>query len=1017
MQSKNPLVLLVVLFTLLLSNGLHGQVTSAGRQAGALDPARKLQLARTIETARRLVQSQGGAVVRSAVVSKSSLRSNADGNQAIAGTVKSSDDSDLKGAVVVAFSVDSSQTPSRGIASVNADGSYLIEHLLPGSFYVVAEAPDFYPQFYDHAEAFDKATLVTVAESDTTTGIDFTLKRNLPGAGAISGRVVRDSDGLPIANATVSVYSGDNPFYYNSGVTQGDGTYLIPQLKSASYLVQIWADGYLSEFFDNARAIEQATLVTVNEPQETPNIDFSLSAGGSITGQVTNQDGQPLTGTIVEAHLAKLDSFYYRGYGVAISESDGSYKISGLETGAYVASAQAWNEWGYAQEWYENVSTPDSATAVQVNAGQATSGIDFSLYLPQAAGSIAGVVTNLQGEPLAGVMVNAMSWPGDDPRRRYFWASAYTDSSGNYRFALPADDYLVSATAYGAWQSVIRWYPNVSTPDSSQPVHIEQEVHRTDINFKLPFERGSGAIYGRVLHEDGRPLAYAFIEITPADNDTEPAWRVWAYASTDSSGAYMVTDLPPGSYLAHAMYWEDFNFGEQWYENAGSRELARPINLEANQRIGNIDFRLSLHPMYGSINGRVTSETDGSPIARAYVEISPLKRDGFNDAPIAVGGWNTITDEKGEYRLDLLPEGEYLIAVYADGAFEYFENAGAPEQATPVKVVGGDSVSVNVALTRRHEGTGVISGLVGAEYTDQLLPIAVVVARPAVNTEKSFVTVTTPEGNYKMSGLPAGEYTVMSFAPYHVGEYFDNTFDPSLATPVKVDGQNPAGGIDFTLSPIYFLRGEDGLDPRAGTGATVLGKVVDTAGKEVAEAYVYVLNQNGRPLSFGRTNVEGKYEIAGIPTGQYRMLASHVAHNSKYNGDANNFDDAVPVDFGLGKIEVNFVLASKPPTGVEEQPDAHVPSTVELYGNAPNPFNPATRIRFGLPAAMPVRLRIFNMLGEEVARLHDGMMNAGVHHLTWNGRDNTGRLVGSGVYLYRLESGGVLLRGKMVLIR
>ncbi|MGH7490775.1 MAG: carboxypeptidase regulatory-like domain-containing protein [bacterium] len=1014
MRSKNPLALFIVLSILLLFNGLHGRQPSENSKLAA---ARKLQLARTIETARHLVQSQRGRDVRAAAPSKPSMRFNVNGNQAIAGTVKSSDDSDLKGVMVIAFTADSSQTPSRSLAYVNADGSYLIEHLLPGSFYVVAEGPDFFPQYYDHTEAFDQATLVTVAESDTTTGIDFTLRRILPGTGAISGRVVHASDNLPIANATINVYSRENPFYYGSGVTASDGTYHIAQLKSGSYFVQVWADGYLNEFFDNARAFEQATLVTVLEPQETTNINFNLSIGGTITGRVTNVDGKPFMGAIVEAHFAKLDSLYYRGYGVAISDGDGSYKISGLETGAYVVSAQAWNQWGHALEWYENVSTPDSATAVQVSAGQATVGIDFSLYLPQAAGSIAGLVTNMQGEPLAGVMVNAMSWPGTDPLKRYYWASAYTDADGRYRFELPTENYLVSATAYSAWQSVMRWYPNAATPDSAQPVHIAEGVHRTDIDFKLPFVPGNSVIYGRVLGDDGRPLAYAFIEITPADNGTDPAWRVWAYGSTDSTGAYMVPNLPPGSYLAHAQYWENLSFGEQWYDKAGSREQARPIKLEANQRIGDIDFSLALRPIYGTIIGKVTSDADGSPMARAYVEVSPLKRDGFNDAPIAFWGWNAITDENGEYRLDLLPEGEYLVVVYADGAFEYFENAGAPEQATPVKVVGGDSVNVNVALTRRREGTGVISGFVGAEYTDQLLPIAVVIARPVTNTEKSFVTVATPEGGYKMTGIAPGDYMVMSFAPYYIGEYYDNTFDPSLATPVKVDGQNPAGGINFTLLPMYFLRGEDGLDPRAGTGATVLGKVSDTAGKEVVEAYVYVLNANGQPLSFSRTSVEGKYEITGIPPGPYRMLASHVAHSSKYNGNAVNFEEAVPVDLGFGKIEVNFVLEAKPPTGVKDRPDANVPRTVELYGNAPNPFNPETRIRFGLPAAMPVRVRIFNMLGEEVTMLQDGIMSAGVHHLTWNGRDQTGRLVGSGVYLYRLESGGVLLHRKMVLLR
>ena len=192
MWRKHPLARVIVLLGLLLSTGLHGQQTSASRKFNALDPARKLQLARTIETARQLVQSQPGHGVRAAAA-KSSLRLSASGNPAISGTVKSSDDSDLKGVIVIAFTADSSQTPSRSLAHVNADGSYLIEHLSPGSFYVVAEGPDFFPQYYDHTEAFDQATLVSVAESDTTTGIDFTLSRIMPGTGAISGRVVRAS--------------------------------------------------------------------------------------------------------------------------------------------------------------------------------------------------------------------------------------------------------------------------------------------------------------------------------------------------------------------------------------------------------------------------------------------------------------------------------------------------------------------------------------------------------------------------------------------------------------------------------------------------------------------------------------------------------------------------------------------------------------------------------------------------------------------------------------------------------
>jgi hypothetical protein len=147
------------------------------------------------------------------------------------------------------------------------------------------------------------------------------------------------------------------------------------------------------------------------------------------------------------------------------------------------------------------------------------------------------------------------------------------------------------------------------------------------------------------------------------------------------------------------------------------------------------------------------------------------------------------------------------------------------------------------------------------------------------------------------------------------------------------------------------------------------------------------------------------------------MLASHIEFNSKYNNNANRFNEAKPVDLGLGKSEVNFVLEPKGPTGVGEQPGATIPKTLELYGNYPNPFNPTTQIAFGLPAAMRVTIRIFNVLGEEVAVLQDGIMNAGVHHLTWDGRNASGREVGTGLYLYRLESAAITLYGKMFLIR
>lgn len=93
----------------------------------------------------------------------------------------------------------------------------------------------------------------------------------------------------------------------------------------------------------------------------------------------------------------------------------------------------------------------------------------------------------------------------------------------------------------------------------------------------------------------------------------------------------------------------------------------------------------------------------------------------------------------------------------------------------------------------------------------------------------------------------------------------------------------------------------------------------------------------------------------------------------------------------------------------EAQPVTHY----ELSQNYPNPFNPETRIRFMLPNAGEVDLKIYNDAGQLVRELTNSMLAGGRHELTWDGRDQTGRLAATGVYFYRLvirgETGEVIL--------
>ena len=99
-------------------------------------------------------------------------------------------------------------------------------------------------------------------------------------------------------------------------------------------------------------------------------------------------------------------------------------------------------------------------------------------------------------------------------------------------------------------------------------------------------------------------------------------------------------------------------------------------------------------------------------------------------------------------------------------------------------------------------------------------------------------------------------------------------------------------------------------------------------------------------------------------------------------------------------------------------PLQEIPTDFELSQNFPNPFNPVTSIRYGLPRDESVTLKIFNILGEEVATLlNDEPQAAGYHVAIWDGRDRQGRQVASGVYVYQIIVGDLRETWKMALVR
>lgn len=102
-------------------------------------------------------------------------------------------------------------------------------------------------------------------------------------------------------------------------------------------------------------------------------------------------------------------------------------------------------------------------------------------------------------------------------------------------------------------------------------------------------------------------------------------------------------------------------------------------------------------------------------------------------------------------------------------------------------------------------------------------------------------------------------------------------------------------------------------------------------------------------------------------------------------------------------------------TGVTEHAD--IPKNFTLEQNYPNPFNPSTSIRYSLPKDVNVRLALYDVLGRELRVLRNGPQRAGEYSLNWDGRDEAGNALPSGVYFYRLETGDVRMTRKLILMR
>jgi hypothetical protein len=118
-------------------------------------------------------------------------------------------------------------------------------------------------------------------------------------------------------------------------------------------------------------------------------------------------------------------------------------------------------------------------------------------------------------------------------------------------------------------------------------------------------------------------------------------------------------------------------------------------------------------------------------------------------------------------------------------------------------------------------------------------------------------------------------------------------------------------------------------------------------------------------------------------------------------------------DVGVAEIPVTLTI-----TGVVNGiGDMAVPMTFDMAQNYPNPFNPTTTVNFQLPKKSDVRITVYNALGQVVRTLASQSYDAGRHQVVWDGTNNNGAQVSTGIYIYRMEAGDFVKSMKMILMK
>ncbi len=464
-------------------------------------------------------------------------------------------------------------------------------------------------------------------------------------------------------------------------------------------------------------------------------------------------------------------------------------------------------------------------------------------------------------------------------------------------------------------------------------------------------------------------------------------------AYTDSNGNYS-KNLPGGVYKIR---FNKHGYFTEYFDNKTSLETADPVTVAAGSPA-------TASAALSAVPPQVTYTLSGS-VKNASNEPVRSTVQAFAVTGSSVSGTSMCpmvkTDSLGNYSFSLIGNKSYVVfAKPFDAAYypEYWDNKRTFLEADKI-LLNENKSSINFVMDIKPVYANGVEGSVRHFASMTGVPAHVTAFKLSSGRFKVHKSIRSDSlGVYALQNLEPGKYILHAVPrrPYLPGYYKEGGIAWSWrqADTITVTETSIVPNININLRS------------RTDTGFAVAnGKILTSSDADVSGGIVYAIDASDNVINYVISESDGSFVMNEIPAGTFNFVVDKVDYNSStiYNVTFDYSDNS--------SKEINLLINPSTPTGVDDN-STFKPAGFALEQNYPNPFNPVTNIKYSITEKSFVTLKVFNLLGKEVAQLVNQVKEPGFYNVQFASNE-----LPSGVYMYQLKSGQNTITKKMLLMK